>query len=172
MKKNVFFSFADLNLAKIVKSLQNKKDIFGMDMVTRQAVEWADSVIAFFTRLYQYAKKCTGHWCIRIKIAWEAARENFQDTLKAVDLTAQSAAVWVEHFSKFTKFAMRRMAYLMFLKKDREFRFVKEDGSTRVASGHIVKISANGVILFIESQTEQFRSFRIERLILPLIFSR
>lgn len=59
----------DLKIAyEIVGS--NLKDKYGNNLWSQSDIDWAESVISFFKRLFKKAKSMTGAWCLRIKMAW------------------------------------------------------------------------------------------------------
>lgn len=46
------------------------QDRYGTPMWSDTDIQWAESVISFFKRLFRKAKSMTGAWCLRIKMAW------------------------------------------------------------------------------------------------------
>lgn len=48
----------------------NPQDIYGTPMWSDTDIQWAESVINFFKRLFRKAKSMTGAWALRIKLAW------------------------------------------------------------------------------------------------------
>lgn len=60
------YSFQNLKTAnEILCDLETAARLFP------EHITWANDVKNFFDRLYDYARRCTGHWCCRIKLAWQ-----------------------------------------------------------------------------------------------------
>ena len=73
------YNLTDIKCAKITLSLAGQLDRFSNPMVGQDAIDWANDVLSFFAKIYNYARKCVGHWTCRLKLAYNWMKSGFKD---------------------------------------------------------------------------------------------
>lgn len=166
------YSFSDLHTAKGVLSAQHETDAQGALIVPPSFVQWAQDVTRFFDRLYSYARSLQGDWACRIKMAWNAAKNKFAESIQVAEMSKESAILFGRLLSKFDQEAGKKLFYLARLARctNPKWQFIKADGSTRHAEGKLIKADESGVILYFDNEKQEYRKFRIERFLMPVHF--
>lgn len=161
MAKIKIYTIADYQTAKEI--LATVQEVVNHEVPT-EWIQWAEKVTQFFTKVYTYAKGLQGDWALRLKMAWDYARNGFQEVVSASDLRRMSSYV-VGIVSKFAQDVHGVVKTLMRMTDyPSDFSFIKEDGSFRLATGRLLAVRENGTVLYDDVEAG-LRSFRIERLI-------
>lgn len=69
LKQLIMYTPTHLKIAYDIVGM-NPQDTYGKPMWSDTDIQWAESVINFFKRLFKKARSMTGAWCLRIKMAW------------------------------------------------------------------------------------------------------
>ena len=80
-------TYQDYQIALQTLALKNKLDRFGNNLVTAENIQWAKDIIKeFFKLVHKYAKKMTGHYWCRLKLAWLSLKRAALKKAKTVHL--------------------------------------------------------------------------------------